>query len=97
VDRRRADERAPLRDIDRDPTDPRASARRHRHPRQCRLPQERARRRSGTQARCMAPVPAAIFARPEPDRDGLLQAQGAAAKEGRQNLRRLMRGARRHL
>lgn len=97
VDHRCADERPALRDLDRNAAGTRASARRRRHPRQCRLPQERARRRTGAQARRLVALPAAILTRPEPDRDGVFETQGVAAQEGCANLRRPMPCNRRYL
>lgn len=42
-------------------------------------------------------TPAEIFARPQPDRNGIFEAEGASAKSSRPNLRSPLAGDRRHL
>ena len=57
-----------------------AAARRHRHPGQSQLAQGRRRARDRRGARRQAALPAALFARPQPDRVALRQAQGTPAQ-----------------
>jgi len=46
---------------------------------------------------CLVPVPAALQPRPQPDRNGLLETQGASAPHRRAHLRSADRGLGRHL
>ena len=57
-----------------------AAARRHRGPGQSQLAQGRKRARDRRGARRQAALPAALFARPQPDRAALRQAQGTPAQ-----------------
>ena len=51
-----------------------------RDPRQCRLPQKPESRGNGKSQRCMASLPAALFAGPQSHRNGLFLTQGPVAK-----------------
>jgi hypothetical protein len=67
-----------------------------RHPRQCRLPQKRESRTTGQGEGGLAALPAALFAGPEPHRNGIFKAQGALAKASSQELRHDCPSPRRH-
>ncbi|MDG4889892.1 transposase [Mesorhizobium sp. WSM4887] len=53
--------------------------------------------RTGAPARCLAAAAAGLIARSQSNRNGLLEAQGAAQKEGRTILRRFMQRAQGHM
>lgn len=87
---RRPDERTSLPRLCRAGSRTRASARRHRGHGQSSGPQDRRRARGHREGRGAAPLPAAILAGFQSDRDGLLLAQDPPEKGRRQNHRRTL-------
>ena len=86
-----------LRHLHRDPARADAAQRRHRHSRQSCCPQKSAGGRVSSTKRRLVPIPATLFAGSEPDRDGVLKAEGTSAQGCRQNIRRSLEGHRRYL
>jgi hypothetical protein len=85
---RRADQRPVLPRLCRAATRARARTRRHRHHGQSRIPQIGRRPATHPRSRSKAPVPAALLARPQPDRAGLRQDQALDENRPEANRRR---------
>src|ERR1700728_2534377 len=87
---RRADGSGDLRHLRAHPTRPDPRKRRHRHPRQPARPQKPCCRTSHPRTRRLAHVSAALQPRPQSDRNGLRQTQGAPARHGHAHHRRTL-------
>ena len=95
-DRRRDGPRR-LRHLHRDPTRPRPGTRDCRHSRQPRHPQKPPRRGRFEKTTVLDAVPARLFPRPEPDRNGSLKIEIPPQTHRSQNLRSTHQRHRRHL